>query len=87
MYCFRARRARARGALVGEPRVADEMVFTVAGLAAVLVHAHAVVEHLSRRARAHFRGQVLAGRLPGSQRFVIIARLFAAGRTSLVQQS
>lgn len=63
------------------------MIFVVARLAAVLGHAHAVVEHLSGRARAHFRRQALARRFPGPQRFVVVTRLFAAGRTSFVQQS
>lgn len=63
------------------------MAVAVARLTPVLVHAHAVVEHLAGRARAHLRRQVFARRLAGSQRLVIVARLFAAGRTGFVQQA
>lgn len=81
----RARGTRARRAFVCEPRVADEMIFTVARFAPILVYAHAVVKHLSGRARTHFRRQVFAWHLSGPQRLVVVAGLFATGRTSLVQ--
>lgn len=83
----RAGRARAHGTLVRGPRVADVVAVAVARFAPVLGHAHAVVEHLSGRARAHFRRQVFARRLARSERLVIVARLLAAGRTGFVQQA
>jgi len=61
------------------------MIFAVARFAPVLVRAHAVVKHLSGRARTHFRRQVFARDFSGPQRPVVVARLFATGRTSLVQ--
>lgn len=88
VHCFRTvGRTRAHRALVHRPRVAYEMIFTVTRFTAVLVHAHAVVEHLSGRTRAHFGRQVLAPRFAGPQCLVVVARLFAAGRTGFVGQS
>lgn len=85
-YGFRARGARALGALVGEPSVAGEMTVGIARFAAVLAYAHAVVEHLSGGTRAHFGRQIFATRFSGSQRLIVVARLFATGHTRLVQQ-